>query len=157
MCLDMYFVQCGDDKSCISNTSTFPDLDGQRFFGGMLQYDTDYTSYRKVESFFTSKKTFFGYKFFFENKNNTVHSLYNGNITIGKWVTSRKNLERDLNRGVYVTGFHILWNRAEARKWGKHTSSKLYKVEYKNPHAIGLDSGCQVVLASQMRVIGRAK
>jgi hypothetical protein len=54
-----------------------------------------------------------------------------------------------------MTGFHILWNRDDGRKYdGRGT---LFKVEYCNQFIYGFDRrNTQVVLAKKMRIIGEA-
>lgn len=160
MCLSMCFVQCGEDKKLSGPYHEYPQLRGRKLFGGRLDGD-NLENLSRVRQFFGSDCTFIGYKFLKYTSpsisNEGLYSLYNDTIKLNTWMTAQKNLERTKDKEVYVTGFHILWNREEARKWKdkrKYVGS-LYKVEYKFPHALGLDRDCQVVLASKMRIIGR--
>lgn len=102
----------------------------------------------------TSKKRI-GYKYFETSSKGKLSSIYNSNIKRNVWYTSTGNLERSLVGQIYMTGFHILWNREDARKF--YGDGTLFKVEYYDQFIYGFDRwNTQVVLAKKMRILGEA-
>lgn len=89
-----------------------------------------------------------------------LSSYYLSKVTLGTWMTADRNVEEDRLGNIYVTGFHILWTREDARKYKKHSDSSdaIYKVEYSGVHGWGFDgNGAEVVLASKMKVVGKIR
>lgn len=102
----------------------------------------------------TSKRRI-GYKWLVTTPKGRLSSLFNSNMKKGVWYTSTSNLEHTSEWKIYMTGFHILWNRDDGRKYdGRGT---LFKVEYYDQFIYGFDRwNTQVVLAKKMRIIGEA-
>lgn len=89
-----------------------------------------------------------------------LSSYYLRRVELGTWMTADRNVEEDRLGNIYITGFHILWTREDARKFKKCNNSNdaIYKVEYSGVHGWGFEGkGAEVVLASKMRVIGKVK
>lgn len=90
--------------------------------------------------------------------NSYLSSYYLSRVELGTWMTADRNVEADRLGNIYVTGFHILWTREDARKFKKLSSDAIYKVEYSGVHGWGFEGNrAEVVLASKMRVVGKIK
>ena len=75
---------------------------------------------------------------------------------IGRWYTSSKGtFNPKSQRGVptYPLGFHIYLDKPK----GCDSFFKIYKVQYKEAHTLGVDGGRRTVIAHKMKILERVK
>lgn len=158
-----------DNERCIINTHVSTPNFGPTLFGGIFHCNKN-TSMRYCSNG-KFKNTFrIGYKCLSEYYDGLGY-IYCDKMKRNVWYNASGLFIRDKVNQTYVSGFHILWNREDARKFKKiHHSRYIYRVVYTDVTGFGIDgisvlntisnegetlNPMQVVIAQRMKILER--
>lgn len=130
------------------------DITDNSLFGGII-YRTDGRLCIDETKFINAfSKPRIGYKIFRENSRGELHAYFDF-FKLNKWYTATMEIIQPDNSNRYISGFHVLWSRADARKYNYGIGMKIYNVMYDGVTNLGIDKDCQVVVARKMKILGR--
>lgn len=168
MCLqrnlvDIFKSNTGDIRNYYSvnnvvDVSKDKSINKYSYFSGIIKRDdAPYYNidYKKLKDLCFKERV--GYKVYREYGNGELHA-FQGYWLRNKWYESNLALVKDDSDQQYITGFHILWSREDARKYKKSllwSNIGIYKVLYNDIIHLGLDKGLQVAIARKMKILNK--